>query len=56
MGIPRALRAQVWRHLIHQQVADVKAKYGEYYYRNLYSSQGTPAEKLVSYLFIITKK
>lgn len=48
IGIPRSMRSRVWRLLIHQQVADLKAKHGEYYYRNLCSSQGTPAEKHVS--------
>lgn len=45
LGIPRSMRSRVWRLLIHQQVADLKAKYGPYYYRDLCSSQGTPAEK-----------
>uniref|UniRef100_A0A915EQN0 TBC1 domain family member 2B n=1 Tax=Ditylenchus dipsaci TaxID=166011 RepID=A0A915EQN0_9BILA len=45
LGVPRSLRSKVWRILINQQVAEIKSKYGEYYYRNLCSSQGTPAEK-----------
>uniref|UniRef100_A0A915AWG0 TBC1 domain family member 2B n=1 Tax=Parascaris univalens TaxID=6257 RepID=A0A915AWG0_PARUN len=44
-GIPCELRTSVWRALIHQQVADVKKKYGKYYYRNLCNSQGTLAER-----------
>uniref|UniRef100_A0A914DLM6 TBC1 domain family member 2B n=1 Tax=Acrobeloides nanus TaxID=290746 RepID=A0A914DLM6_9BILA len=44
-GCPRAMRPKIWRVLIHQQVVDIKNKYGNYYYRNLCSSQGTPAEK-----------
>ncbi|KAK0406455.1 hypothetical protein QR680_018583 [Steinernema hermaphroditum] len=44
-GIPRSLRSTIWRILIHQQVADLKAKFGKYYYRNLCSSQGTPADR-----------
>ncbi|KAL3088285.1 hypothetical protein niasHT_023845 [Heterodera trifolii] len=44
-GIPRALRPRVWRLLINQQVADLKEKHGQYYYKNLCSSQGTAAEK-----------
>uniref|UniRef100_A0AC34GDN1 Rab-GAP TBC domain-containing protein n=1 Tax=Panagrolaimus sp. ES5 TaxID=591445 RepID=A0AC34GDN1_9BILA len=39
------MRSRVWRVLINQQVADIKAKYGNYYYRNLCQSQGTAAEK-----------
>lgn len=46
LGIPRSLRSKVWRLLIGQQIADLKAKYGPYYYRDLCSSQqGTPVEK-----------
>ncbi|CAD5234909.1 unnamed protein product [Bursaphelenchus xylophilus] len=45
-GIPRSMRSAVWRVLINQEVADLKEKYGEYYYRNLCSSQGTPSEKI----------
>uniref|UniRef100_A0A183C8B7 PH domain-containing protein n=1 Tax=Globodera pallida TaxID=36090 RepID=A0A183C8B7_GLOPA len=44
-GIPRSLRPRVWRLLINQQVTDLKEKHGHYYYKNLCSSQGTPAEK-----------
>ncbi|VDK54740.1 unnamed protein product [Anisakis simplex] len=46
-GIPPSMRTTVWRMIIHQQVADVKKKYGKYYYRNLCNSQGTPAERQV---------
>uniref|UniRef100_A0A914XVU3 Rab-GAP TBC domain-containing protein n=1 Tax=Panagrolaimus superbus TaxID=310955 RepID=A0A914XVU3_9BILA len=44
-GIPRSYRSKVWRALINQHVADIKSKYGNYYYRNLCQSQGTAAEK-----------
>uniref|UniRef100_A0A1I7ZC84 Rab-GAP TBC domain-containing protein n=1 Tax=Steinernema glaseri TaxID=37863 RepID=A0A1I7ZC84_9BILA len=44
-GIPRSMRSTIWRILIHQQVSDLKAKFGKYYYRNLCSSQGTPADR-----------
>lgn len=50
-GIPRSMRSKVWRVLINQQVADIKSKYGNYYYRNLCQSQGTAAEKQVSINF-----
>uniref|UniRef100_A0A914LPL2 TBC1 domain family member 2B n=1 Tax=Meloidogyne incognita TaxID=6306 RepID=A0A914LPL2_MELIC len=45
LGIPRSLRSRVWRLLIDQQVSDLKAHYGTYYFRELCSSQGTPNEK-----------
>jgi len=48
LGIPRSLRSKVWRLLIADQVADLKERYGPYYYRDLCSAQGTPAEKHVS--------
>ncbi|TKR81477.1 hypothetical protein L596_015341 [Steinernema carpocapsae] len=44
-GIPRSLRSTIWRILIHQQVVDLKTKFGKYYFRNLCSSQGTPADR-----------
>uniref|UniRef100_A0A7E4V228 PH domain-containing protein n=1 Tax=Panagrellus redivivus TaxID=6233 RepID=A0A7E4V228_PANRE len=44
-GIPRSLRSKVWRVLINQQIADVKSKFGNYYYRNLCQSHGSAAEK-----------
>ncbi|VDM37432.1 unnamed protein product [Toxocara canis] len=47
-GIPCEMRTTVWRMIIHQQVSDVKKKYGKYYYRNLCNSQGTPAERQYS--------
>lgn len=41
-GIPSAYRSGVWRWLVHQQVVDLKLKFGKYYYRNLISSLSAP--------------
>uniref|UniRef100_A0A0N5AWE4 Rab-GAP TBC domain-containing protein n=1 Tax=Syphacia muris TaxID=451379 RepID=A0A0N5AWE4_9BILA len=45
-GIPNELRTEVWTLLIDQQTADIKLKYGKYYFQNLCNSKATESERL----------
>ncbi|KAL3989393.1 Rab-GTPase-TBC domain family protein [Acanthocheilonema viteae] len=40
-GIPGDLRPNIWKLLIHQQVADIKKKFGKYYFCDLCNMRGS---------------
>ncbi|VDK86941.1 unnamed protein product, partial [Litomosoides sigmodontis] len=40
-GVPDDLRPTIWKLLIHQQVADIKKKFGKYYFRDLCNTRGS---------------
>ncbi|VDK36717.1 unnamed protein product [Gongylonema pulchrum] len=49
-GVPNDLRSTIWKLLIHYQVAEIKKKFGKYYYRNLCSTQGSIDEAEIQQL------
>lgn len=51
IGIPADLRPTIWKLLIHQQVADIKKKFGKYYFRDLCSTRGSLDETEVGSFF-----
>ncbi|VDK85194.1 unnamed protein product [Onchocerca ochengi] len=40
-GVPGDLRPVIWKLLIHQQVLDIKKKFGKYYFRDLCNIRGS---------------
>ncbi|VIO88174.1 TBC domain containing protein [Brugia malayi] len=40
-GVPGDLRPSIWKLLIHQQIADIKKKFGKYYFRDLCNTRGS---------------
>ncbi|VDN93968.1 unnamed protein product [Brugia pahangi] len=40
-GVPGDLRPTIWKLLIHQQIADIKKKFGKYYFRDLCNTRGS---------------
>lgn len=51
IGVPGDLRPTVWKLLIHQQVADIKKKFGKYYFRDLCNTRGSLDETEVCSFF-----